>query len=70
MTDLDRVRKASELVDDMCESFEELVHVYWHDQPWQWDALKAQLAIAKRRADRELAHCEKVHQTTEHAERK
>jgi len=60
MTDLERARKASELVNIMVQAFRELSDEYWYDQMCPMDStqLGIELSRAEKRAFQDLRRCE------------
>ena len=63
MTDLDRARKASELVSIMVKAFTELTNEYWHDSccaPMHCRQLNLELEQAERSAGIDLAEAERL----------
>ena len=61
MTDLERVRKAYDLVCTMRDAFHELTNEYWHDSqssPMDISQLNAELGDAERKAKNEVRRVE------------
>ena len=61
MTDIERARKASALVDTMAQSFDELLNEYWHEDltiGHGWKQLRLEIEQAQRIAFMNLKSAE------------